>query len=253
MNKILSIYSGGFPHTQEDFTYLQNSVVKDFEHAVKMNLQDPNDNYILYGVEENSGSSTEGAIFRNGEIYTVEASSLASGVALDDHYIVYETKYDVNGNKLFKNGTYRDTYQLYEAYVTDTVPVTYEWAIRIGVLKRYQKFNFNTFITATFTDPNITGSLRYRIIADKMVELKGSISIPENVSVGSNVITVLDAGYRPDEQLSYSLIHNGTPGLSPEPNYMTINTNGTIQLQEVFRNDGLGTRTYRIDIIFTKE
>jgi hypothetical protein len=139
MNRFYTTDNGGLPVTLNDLRFLMDSYTEAIKQTFYLyNQTTPS---LLYGVDVTvtggTATWTAGAIFANGEIFLIDGgTSGETGDAQDfkdNHYIYSAVTWDPTGNKLFKDSTSHDTYQVRKAYIGTTDPCGWgsisDWAL----------------------------------------------------------------------------------------------------------------------------
>lgn len=174
MNRFHTTDNGGLPVTLNDIRFLMDS----YTEAIKQTfyLYDQNVNFILYGIEvgltgTTAISWTPGAIFADGEIFLVDGGT--SGVTgmndvqefLDNYFINSGITYDPAGNKLFKDSTSHDTYQIRKAVISATDDcgwgVMSDWSYFKDIHKTWDGYTYaeQSYLDATNAQVTINSGL----------------------------------------------------------------------------------------------
>ena len=138
MNKIVKTNTvGGFPLYDDDIRFLQDSVIGNIENQLAIMYG----NCIMYGSgwTGSAGNYTvySGIINYGGRLYST--SNYLTGVNdINEVYVVDDTTYDSNGDRVFKDGSnVSDIYELNRCMyiISASAPSGYNWYIKLTSLQ----------------------------------------------------------------------------------------------------------------------
>jgi len=114
MNKLKTIENGGFPFVLDDLRWMDLGIRNAFLGIFSAFNSD--NGFIVSGcvktIDTGTVTITEGYIVLSGEIYYLPTQSYSEAVAGEVEIVSIDLSYDVNGNKIFQNGSNNSTYEI---------------------------------------------------------------------------------------------------------------------------------------------
>lgn len=235
--------TNGFPPKSGTWNFLQDSYQEAF---TAMHIQQINRRfgsystsiaYIMYGCELTTGISnttiTAGAVFFNGEVYLVDATSFANpsgGNVVIGNIVI--TQYGTNADPVqYTGGSSFSVHDIRKIVFSSGATGTGNVADYSDFISIYPVFkNDIVFESGWSSLGNPVYDVGYKIDGD-IVTLCGTAQISPNFSSGTITMFTLPANARPAFECAiYTVIDSGAVGNPLVPSYIGILTTGEVSI-----------------------
>ena len=242
MNEIISGITGGYPVSIDMLDYMQqNTRIQTVQMAKALSLGE--DSLILWGAEftiYDEGTATptldisEGAIFYLDEVYLIDAvvGQTLPSVMTSTGLTTMEWDLDetIFHPLTFKDGNSNDVLSSKKSILKN--PGVGTWLLHD--VSRYDVPVDEDWITPTFIGEFVHGgssnTMRYRKLINGDVQIAG---FAQTGGVTDDDIFILPVGYRPIEDLFFSILTDSDAGI------VSIRTNGLVELYNNFISAGI--------------
>jgi hypothetical protein len=242
MNKLINTQNGGFDFKSDDLRWMQNSFIEAIKGLASPFQTSNTELVILSGCEETSTGApnfdtivTSGFVLYNGEIY-YHASQIMSIPNTQFWYWNFQTYYDPNGLKVFKDQQAHDAYQVNRIILTESFSPQNTLQAFTSTKTIHQKIKDSiinlksTWINLPTQYPGTIESekTKYMKDIDGFVHLKGFYQI--DIWFNSINLDTLPIGYRPINIIEFPYLMYNPSGVQKRTT-IYIHPNGDIIYQ----------------------
>jgi hypothetical protein len=257
MNKLITDFTGKHPFTLDDLAFIQNASKDTIAEIIKGLARDGNPLMIIYGckftiVSGTNANYSAGAVYMNGEIFSVDASLIP--IDLSAVVVIEPVKtFAAPSPVIFQDLATHNVHAVRKARFIEQVNAAYP--LEYFLMSNFKQLYIDDVWHTPTYQPDFVATgvpfqqFRYRLNRDGDLEIDGAFGVASSTN-GVLSAFRLDDGWRP-AKTQYIVVNHYINSSGIEYGYMEIDTDGWVKIVNNAAGGGNGYYINRQTVCMT--